>query len=91
MNQGDDMLGNMGPWQILLILAVILLIFGAARLPALAKSIGQSARVFKGEMKQMKDDGTGEKDSAVPSDSATATNESAATPSAKPDNPDTRL
>ncbi|GAB2522515.1 hypothetical protein GCM10027064_19980 [Microbacterium petrolearium] len=51
-------MGNMGPWQILLILAVILLIFGAARLPALAKSLGQSARVFRGEIKQMKDDGT---------------------------------
>lgn len=48
----------MGPhgWQWLLILAVILLLFGAAKLPALAKSLGQSARVFKGEMKAMKDD-----------------------------------
>ena len=46
----------MGPhgWQWLLILAVILLLFGAAKLPALAKSLGQSARVFKGEMKAMK-------------------------------------
>lgn len=50
----------MGPhgWQWLLILAVILLLFGAAKLPALAKSLGQSARVFKGEMKAMKDDDT---------------------------------
>lgn len=43
-------------WQWLLILAVILLLFGAAKLPALAKSMGQSARVFKGEMKAMKED-----------------------------------
>lgn len=43
-------------WQWLLILAVILLLFGAAKLPALAKSVGQSARVFKGEMKAMKED-----------------------------------
>lgn len=57
-------MGNMGPWQILLILAVILLIFGAARLPALAKSLGQSARVFKGEIKQMKDDGSSAEPSA---------------------------
>jgi len=48
----------MGPhgWQWLLILAVILLLSGAANLPALAKSVGQSARVFKGEMKAMKED-----------------------------------
>ena len=39
-----------------ILLIVILLLFGAAKLPALAKSMGQSARVFKGEMKAMKDD-----------------------------------
>lgn len=43
-------------WHFLIILAVILLLFGAAKLPALARSMGQSARVFKGEMKAMKDD-----------------------------------
>lgn len=43
-------------WHLLLILAVVVLLFGAAKLPALAKSVGQSARVFKGEMKAMKED-----------------------------------
>ncbi|MFG6446115.1 twin-arginine translocase TatA/TatE family subunit [Microbacterium sp. P06] len=43
-------------WHLLIVLAVILLLFGAAKLPALAKSMGQSARVFKGEMKAMKAD-----------------------------------
>lgn len=50
------MLGNLNGWHLLILLAVILLLFGAARLPALAKSVGQSARVFKGEMKQMKEE-----------------------------------
>lgn len=50
------MLGNLSGWHLLILLAVILLLFGAARLPALAKSLGQSARVFKGEIKQMKAD-----------------------------------
>lgn len=53
-----------GGVQILLILVVILLIFGASRLPALAKSMGQSARVFKSEIKQMKDDGTTQSEAA---------------------------
>ncbi|MER7795715.1 twin-arginine translocase TatA/TatE family subunit [Microbacterium sp. NPDC096154] len=48
------MLGNLNGWHLLILLAVILLLFGAARLPALAKSLGQSARLFKGEMKQLK-------------------------------------
>jgi sec-independent protein translocase protein TatA len=43
-------------WHLLIILAVILLLFGAAKLPALAKSMGQSARVFKGEMSAMKEE-----------------------------------
>lgn len=50
------MFGNLTGWHLLVVLAVILLLFGAAKLPALAKSMGQSARVFKGEMKAMKDD-----------------------------------
>ncbi|WP_295010728.1 Sec-independent protein translocase subunit TatA [uncultured Microbacterium sp.] len=50
------MLAGLNGWHLVIILAVILLLFGAAKLPALAKSMGQSARVFKGEMKAMKDD-----------------------------------
>ena len=50
------MIGNLQGWHLIIILVVILLLFGAAKLPALAKSIGQSARGFKGEMKAMKDD-----------------------------------
>lgn len=50
-------MGNAFGWpHLLIILAVILLLFGAAKLPALAKSVGQSARVFKGEMKAMKEE-----------------------------------
>lgn len=48
------MFGNLTGVHLLVLLAVILLLFGAAKLPALAKSMGQSARVFKGELKQMK-------------------------------------
>lgn len=43
-------------WHLLVLVLVILLLFGAAKLPALAKSMGQSARVFKGEMKAMKEE-----------------------------------
>jgi sec-independent protein translocase protein TatA len=49
-------MGAFGWPHLLIILAVILLLFGAAKLPALAKSVGQSARVFKGEMKAMKEE-----------------------------------
>jgi sec-independent protein translocase protein TatA len=47
------MFAGLTGWHLLIILAVILLLFGATRLPSLAKSVGQSARIFKKEMKQM--------------------------------------
>ena len=50
------MLGNLTGWHALIVLAVILLLFGAAKLPALAKSVGQSAKIFKNEIKSDKAD-----------------------------------
>ena len=38
-------------WHLIIILAIVLLLFGATRLPALARSIGQSVKVFKTEVK----------------------------------------
>jgi sec-independent protein translocase protein TatA len=45
------MLGNLTGWHFLIILAIVLLLFGATKLPALAKSVGQSMKVFRSEMK----------------------------------------
>ncbi|AAT88734.1 preprotein translocase subunit TatA [Leifsonia xyli subsp. xyli] len=55
------MLGGLTGWHLLIILAVILLLFGAPKLPALAKSVGQSMRIFKGEVNEMKKDGDKDK------------------------------
>ena len=49
-------MGSLGGWEILIILVVLVVLFGAKRLPDMARSIGQSARVFKGEMKGLRDD-----------------------------------
>ncbi|MBY6061290.1 Sec-independent protein translocase subunit TatA [Microbacterium esteraromaticum] len=79
-------MGNLfaGP-HLWIILIIILLLFGAAKLPALAKSLGQSARVFKGEMKAMKeDDADATTTDAAAAADATATGTSApAKPSAE--------
>ncbi len=40
-------MGPFGTTEIILIVAVLFLLFGASRLPQLAKSIGQSKRAFK--------------------------------------------
>lgn len=49
------MLANITGMHLILLLVVILLIFGAARLPALAKGVGQSVRILKTETKDLTD------------------------------------
>ena len=44
------MLGNLGGVHLLIILGIIILLFGATKLPALAKGLGQSINIFKKEM-----------------------------------------
>ena len=46
------MFGEIGAGEIILILAVLLLLFGAKKLPELAKSIGKSARALKDGLKE---------------------------------------
>ena len=50
------MFGNLTGWHLIIVLVVILLIFGATRLPALARSIGQSTKILKEELKSDKPD-----------------------------------
>ena len=56
------------PMFIVLILLVIVLLFGAPKLPGMARSLDQSMRIFKSEVKEMKDDGKdskGENESTI--------------------------
>ena len=53
------MFGKLGAPEIILILVVIVLLFGAKKLPDMARSLGKSARILKSEAKAMKSDGQG--------------------------------
>jgi len=44
------MLGNLTGMHLLIILGIVVLLFGATKLPALAKGLGQSINIFKKEM-----------------------------------------
>ncbi|MEP6480672.1 MAG: twin-arginine translocase TatA/TatE family subunit [Rhodoglobus sp.] len=49
--------GNAFGWpHLIIILVIVLLLFGAPKLPGLARSLGESMRIFRGEMKTMKDE-----------------------------------
>jgi sec-independent protein translocase protein TatA len=61
--------GGLEPWHVIVILALIVLLFGSRKLPDAARSVGQSLRIFKSEMKAAKDDGA----SAPAQPQATAT------------------
>jgi sec-independent protein translocase protein TatA len=39
-------------WHLVILIAVVVLLFGARRLPEMARAVGQSARIFKHEIKQ---------------------------------------
>jgi len=51
------MLKGIGAPEIIIILVVLVLLFGAKRLPDAARSLGRSMRIFKSEVKEMGHDG----------------------------------
>ena len=50
------MLGGIGTWEILLIFLVILLLFGAKRIPDIAKSVGKGVTEFKRGLRDLQDE-----------------------------------
>lgn len=47
MSQTMLAIAGLGPWELAAIVVVVFLLFGATRLPQLAKALGQSKRAFK--------------------------------------------
>ncbi len=54
----------------LVILAIVVLVFGAAKLPELARGTGQALRIFKTETKGLKDDDDDKDEPAPPATTA---------------------
>jgi sec-independent protein translocase protein TatA len=69
---------NIGPPEIILILLVLVLLFGAKKLPELARGSGRALRIFKAETKGLMDDD----DEQAPAKPAIETQSSA--PEARP-------
>ncbi|MFI6094233.1 Sec-independent protein translocase subunit TatA [Lentzea sp. NPDC051213] len=46
---------NLGPTELIIIAVVIILLFGAKKLPDMARSLGRSAKIFKAETKGLRD------------------------------------
>ena len=54
------MIGDLfdSPWKILIVAVVILVLFGSAKLPGAARSLGKSMRILKAEVKDLHEEET---------------------------------
>lgn len=59
--EGSLMIRNLSVWHVLVLLLIVLLLFGAAKLPDIARNLGKSMKVMKSEIKDLRED-----DDAVP-------------------------
>jgi len=50
------MIGGLGMWEIVLIFLVILLLFGAKRLPEIGSALGKGIREFKGSVREIENE-----------------------------------
>ena len=53
-------MGSLSPWHWLILLAVVVILFGAKKLPDAARSLGKSMRIFKSEIREMQNEGKSE-------------------------------
>src|SRR5262245_23594893 len=55
-------MGSIGPTEIILVLLVLVLLFGARKLPELARGSGRALRIFKAETKGLAEDDEQDRD-----------------------------
>jgi sec-independent protein translocase protein TatA len=60
------MLGGLGPTELIVLLVVILVVFGAGKLPDIATGLGKGLRDFKNVMKEPEEPDTEEPPKAPP-------------------------
>jgi sec-independent protein translocase protein TatA len=53
-------LGIVGPWQIVLIVALVILLFGGRKIPELMKGLGGGVKEFKKAMREDDDNSKGD-------------------------------
>lgn len=51
------LIANLGPTELIIILVIVVLLFGASKLPELARGSGRALRIFKAETQGLADGG----------------------------------
>ena len=80
-------MGGLSPWHWAILAVVIILLFGAKRLPDAARSLGKSLRIFKAEVKELQSDKPEQAPTRVQSERVA---EPAPAPSPEPNHTDAR-
>ena len=82
------MIGELSPWHLLILAAVILVLFGAKKLPDSARSLGRAMRIFKSETSGLRGDHSDHSDDgqakAAPAELPAAQQARSADPAAAP-------
>lgn len=53
-------MGSLSPWHWAILLVVVIVLFGAKRLPDAARSLGKSLRIFKSEVRELQNESRAE-------------------------------
>lgn len=64
-------MGSLQPWHWLILAVVVIVLFGAKRLPDAARSLGKSLRIFKSEVRELQSES--KSDSSVQAPAASPT------------------
>ena len=72
-------MGSLSPWHWAILAVVVILLFGAKKLPDAARSLGKSMRIFKSELREMQTENKAET-SALGTNTAPQSEASAANP-----------
>ncbi|WP_099021312.1 Sec-independent protein translocase subunit TatA [Mycolicibacterium palauense] len=86
-------MGALSPWHWAILAIVIILLFGAKRLPDAARSLGKSMRIFKSEVKELQNEGKSEQlnsDQQVPPTATPVQSERVENPPSGPNHSDAR-
>ena len=81
-------LGGLGMWEMILIFLVVLLLFGAKRLPEIGSSLGKGIREFKGSIRQIEKEVKSAGESDTESLTSSTTNQELRTLTTSDESPD---
>ncbi|MGB8387892.1 Sec-independent protein translocase subunit TatA [Mycobacterium sp.] len=74
-------MGSLSPWHWAILAVVVILLFGAKKLPDAARSLGKSMRIFKSEIREMQNENKAEASALEnPAANSTATPAATSTP-----------